>query len=210
MRIRWLVEPGVPLSEVPHMLAPPANADERAVVVGDLDGVLAAIDERIDTLKEQRHRVATLLERVHSQGRLSPLPPAVVRLYAALAQRPLSPALAESMRRERDLLELACYAPLPDDVVALVEGLGDDPLDAICGIWEECQALAAHVSRRLTPIDRDRITDLARHSVEVGFTDVGTYRRIGWKHGRWHDVLWLQLPLGGGGDPGVERIEPSP
>jgi len=44
----------------------------------------------------------------------------------------------------------------------------------------------------------------------LGFTDVGTYRRIGWKHGRWHDVLWLQLPLGGGGDPGVERIEPSP
>ena len=168
MRIRWLVESGVPLSEVPHMLAPPANADERAVVVDDLDGVLAAIDERIDTLKEQRHRVATLLERVHSQGRLSPLPPAVVRLYAALAQRPLSPALAESMRRERDLLELACYhAPLPDDVVALVEGLGEDQLDAICGIWQECQALAAHVSRRLTPIGRDRITDLARQAVEV-------------------------------------------
>lgn len=44
----------------------------------------------------------------------------------------------------------------------------------------------------------------------LGFAPVGTYRRIGWKHGRWHDVLWLQLPLGGGGDPGAERIEPSP
>lgn len=35
----------------------------------------------------------------------------------------------------------------------------------------------------------------------VGFTDVGVYREIGWKFGRWHDVRWLQLPLG-------DRTEP--
>lgn len=29
----------------------------------------------------------------------------------------------------------------------------------------------------------------------MGFVDVGTYRRIGWKAGAWHDVLWLQLDL---------------
>ena len=23
----------------------------------------------------------------------------------------------------------------------------------------------------------------------------GVYRRIGYKHGAWHDVAWLQLPL---------------
>lgn len=28
-----------------------------------------------------------------------------------------------------------------------------------------------------------------------GFTDVGTYRRVGWKLGAWHDVTWLQLDL---------------
>lgn len=28
-----------------------------------------------------------------------------------------------------------------------------------------------------------------------GFTPVGTYRRIGWKAGAWHDVLWMQLDL---------------
>lgn len=32
----------------------------------------------------------------------------------------------------------------------------------------------------------------------LGFTDIGIYRRIGWKQGRWHDVLWLQLALGDG------------
>ncbi|HYO35151.1 MAG TPA: GNAT family N-acetyltransferase [Geodermatophilus sp.] len=30
----------------------------------------------------------------------------------------------------------------------------------------------------------------------VGFEDVGTYRRVGWKHDAWHDVTWLQRDLG--------------
>lgn len=29
----------------------------------------------------------------------------------------------------------------------------------------------------------------------MGFTPVGTYRRIGWKAGAWQDVLWLTLDL---------------
>jgi phosphinothricin acetyltransferase len=35
----------------------------------------------------------------------------------------------------------------------------------------------------------------------MGFLPVGTYRRIGWKAGAWHDVLWLQLDLRPG-EPG--------
>lgn len=36
----------------------------------------------------------------------------------------------------------------------------------------------------------------------LGFEPVGTYRRIGWKLGRWHDVAWMQCQLGAGaGDP---------
>lgn len=30
----------------------------------------------------------------------------------------------------------------------------------------------------------------------LGFEPVGTYRRVGWKFGRWHDVAWYQRPLG--------------
>lgn len=30
----------------------------------------------------------------------------------------------------------------------------------------------------------------------LGFEPVGTYRRIGFKHGRWHDVAWVQRSLG--------------
>lgn len=35
----------------------------------------------------------------------------------------------------------------------------------------------------------------------MGFQPVGTYRRIGFKHGLWHDVAWMQRTLSGGEDP---------
>lgn len=33
-----------------------------------------------------------------------------------------------------------------------------------------------------------------------GFRCAGRYRRVGWKHGAWHDVEWWQLDLLGPGD----------
>jgi L-amino acid N-acyltransferase YncA len=38
----------------------------------------------------------------------------------------------------------------------------------------------------------------------LGFEPVGTYRRIGFKHGAWHDVAWSQRILAGGDDPPPE------
>jgi len=38
---------------------------------------------------------------------------------------------------------------------------------------------------------------VALHSA-LGFAPVGTFRRIGWKHDRWHDVAWMQRDLGVG------------
>jgi phosphinothricin acetyltransferase len=38
----------------------------------------------------------------------------------------------------------------------------------------------------------------------MGFEPVGTYRRIGWKHGAWHDVAWVQRGIGTGSDPPAE------
>lgn len=37
----------------------------------------------------------------------------------------------------------------------------------------------------------------------VGFTPVGVYRNVGYKLGAWHDVLWLERPLG------PHRAEPA-
>jgi L-amino acid N-acyltransferase YncA len=43
----------------------------------------------------------------------------------------------------------------------------------------------------------------------MGFGPVGTYRRIGYKHGVWHDVAWTQRPLAsddGSDDPPSEPV----
>ena len=44
----------------------------------------------------------------------------------------------------------------------------------------------------------------------LGFEPVGTYRRIGWKHGAWHDVAWVQRSLGPDGDAGPTRLIARP
>lgn len=38
----------------------------------------------------------------------------------------------------------------------------------------------------------------------LGFEPVGTFCRVGFKHGRWHDVAWVQRSLGDGADPPPE------
>jgi phosphinothricin acetyltransferase len=43
---------------------------------------------------------------------------------------------------------------------------------------------------------------------KLGFEFVGTYRRIGWKSGSWHDVAWYQRPLGPANDGPPD--EPGP
>jgi len=44
----------------------------------------------------------------------------------------------------------------------------------------------------------------------LGFTPVGTYRAVGFKAGRWHDVGWWQLPLQRPPDQPAEPREWSP
>ena len=38
----------------------------------------------------------------------------------------------------------------------------------------------------------------------MGFEPVGTFRRIGYKHGAWHDVAWTQRELLAGDEPPAE------
>lgn len=40
----------------------------------------------------------------------------------------------------------------------------------------------------------------------LGFETVGTYRRIGYKHGTWHDVAWTQRELATDADPPAEPV----
>ena len=43
----------------------------------------------------------------------------------------------------------------------------------------------------------------------MDFEPVGVYRRIGYKHGAWHDVAWMQRPLVADEGPPSELVERS-
>jgi L-amino acid N-acyltransferase YncA len=63
-------------------------------------------------------------------------------------------------------------------------------------------------------VDRGYLTALAGMTLpnaaseglhrSLGFEDVGTWSRIGWKFGAWHDVLWMQRRLAAGSEPPAE------
>jgi L-amino acid N-acyltransferase YncA len=38
----------------------------------------------------------------------------------------------------------------------------------------------------------------------MGFEPIGIQRRIGWKHGQWRDVAWMQRTIADGEDPPAE------
>jgi phosphinothricin acetyltransferase len=38
----------------------------------------------------------------------------------------------------------------------------------------------------------------------LGFEPVGVYRKVGWKHGAWHDVAWVQKAIDSDQDPPAE------
>ena len=63
------------------------------------------------------------------------------------------------------------------------------------GIWTLCAGIA-EPNPASTALHRS-----------VGLEPVGTYRRVGWKAGAWHDVTWYQLHLRD--DPGPPA-EPNP
>jgi len=68
------------------------------------------------------------------------------------------------------------------------------------------RALYTHLFERLT--ERGFLTAIAGMTEPnaaseglhraMGFTPVGTYARVGFKDGAWHDVTWFQRPLGDG------------
>jgi L-amino acid N-acyltransferase YncA len=49
-------------------------------------------------------------------------------------------------------------------------------------------------------LPNDASEDLHR---AMGFEPIGTFRRVGWKHGQWRDVAWAQRSLGADDAPPV-------
>ncbi|MGA5298984.1 MerR family transcriptional regulator [Nucisporomicrobium flavum] len=129
-RVRWLAEAGIPLATVATMIggragpgrrAEAADADE---VLTDLRAGIAALDEKLEELREQRDRMARLAAVVEHDGRLSLVPPAVARFYEDMEARAGDEKARRVIRRERDFMELAYYrGDIPAESTVLYEGL---------------------------------------------------------------------------------------
>jgi DNA-binding transcriptional MerR regulator len=109
-RIRWLAESGLPLARIASILAEdvePGGSDQRKSVLVDLRATLDVLQERIESLGDQRNRLAGLVDAVEKGESLSSLPPAVAAFYDVLTARAPDELTRRGVRREREFLELA-------------------------------------------------------------------------------------------------------
>lgn len=161
LRVRWLVDAGVPLTQVKEMLAAepaspftvppgaPGSADlpddgslARASILTDLRHTLDGVDRQIADLTSQRGRLAGLIASVEADGPLTPVPPQLVWMYTELMRRAPSERARRIMQSEWDVLEVACYRmELPHGVVEFVDRLSAADLDRIAEFFDRFQQL---------------------------------------------------------------------
>lgn len=103
-----------------------------------------------------------------------------------------------SSHRERAAYRFACD-------VSVYVGPGDAGRGVGRGLYEALLADVEQQGYRMAcaGIALPNPASVGLHTA-LGFRPVGTYERIGWKRGAWHDVHWMQRPLGGDGPPVTE------
>jgi DNA-binding transcriptional MerR regulator len=168
LRIRWLVESGLPLAAVRSMLEEQADdPDELAAIRTDLAIALGGVDERLEQLKNQRDQLVRLLRTTADGGPVSPMPRAVHRMYERMLERVDDESVAAMIRAERQVVEFACYSSeLPPMVLELAERLTEQQLDLILPLFAEFRDLDREMSS-LPAAELDRRVDaMAYHAAE--------------------------------------------
>ena len=128
------------------------------------------------------------------------------------------PTAAEVAGRIAAALTRHAWVVLEDDgrVVGYAYGTTFNPRAAYD--WSTSVSVYTETGRRRTGAGRALYTALAGVALPndasvglhtaMGFEPVGTYRRVGLKLGRWHDVARFQRPLGAG--PSDDGTPPAP
>lgn len=169
LRIRWLVDSGVPLAVVRSMLEEQSadDPDELAAIRTDLAIALAGVDERLEQLRSQRDQLIRLLRTTADGGPVSPMPRPVHRMYEQLISRAGDDDIAAMINAERQVVEFACYSgELPPMVVDLAERLTEKQLDLILPLFAEFRDLDREMSSlSADEIDR-RVDEMATHAAE--------------------------------------------
>ncbi|MDT0249297.1 MerR family transcriptional regulator [Actinomyces oris] len=185
-RIRWLVQAGVSLETIRRVLdeseatgveqPDDAAAGVRAAtgsVVEDLAGALAAVEDHLAEVTRQRDMLAGLLERARAGSTISPMSPRMEAFFDRLEQAAADEATRCTVRKERDLTDLACYRgqmppeaeflfvdPDPDYDAESLAFYSQEPTElSEAQIEQRAQVMVSRMEARLPP---ERLAALAR------------------------------------------------
>ena len=185
-RIRWLVQAGVSLETIRRVLdeseatgveqPDDAAAGVRAAtgsVVEDLAGALAAVEDHLAEVTRQRDMLAGLLERAKAGSTVSPMSPRMAAFFDRLEQAAADEATRCTVRKERDLTDLACYRgqmppeaeflfvdPDPDYDAESLAFYSQEPTElSEAQIEQRAQVMVSRMEARLPP---ERLAALAR------------------------------------------------
>ncbi|WP_051299390.1 MerR family transcriptional regulator [Arthrobacter castelli] len=130
MRVRWLVDSGVPLAQVKELIAAETQNPARSSVAADLRATLEGVDRQLDDLRARRAQLATLLQTAESGRPLTPVPEPLARFYADLLDLAPDERARGMIQAEADLVEMACYRmELPPIVCEVIDRITKDDLD---------------------------------------------------------------------------------
>ena len=131
LRIRWLADSGLSLTQVAEMLASDAAGPNRDTVLMDLRATRGTIEAQRRSLDEQARRIDELIALVESGQALSPAPTALTRFYDNLETRvrALGGDLRSLGTERQMMLVMASLGMVPDSTPAFIEELGEEDLD---------------------------------------------------------------------------------
>lgn len=135
LRIRWLVDRGMSLAAIGEVLPDdgPAEGDR---VLGELHDTLAELDESLALLQARRDRIASLVERVEAGDQVTPLPPALARMYQRLLRRMPTERSRQAVEKERAMaVFFAARGLLPPMIGEFVEALTLDDEDDVVAMF---------------------------------------------------------------------------
>lgn len=158
-RIRWLAQAGIPLTRIGAMLEDPAGP---GTVVADLRATLAALDDELAQLSNQRDRIGRLVAAAEAGEHLSPLPPSAARFYDDLEQRATDERVRRQISRERHFMELAWYrGDMPPEAGVIYDRLVDDE----AGLADSLRSFGRLAARSARPASAEGAADEAAADV---------------------------------------------
>ena len=147
---------------------------------------------------------------LHGLGTFEEIPPAAAEMAARLAEvqaaglpylvaedgGPILGFAYASLFRARSAYRFTVEDSVYVTPDAMGRGLGKALLGAVIG---DCEAMGM---RQMIAVigDSANVGSIGLHAA-LGFTHAGLGRSLGFKHGRWVDIVWMQRALNAADDP---------